>query len=87
MRIETVKTVWQKGHDSPDNYDRNLFKVIITKITTKGNDIVPISDLISNVYVRVPRAEVWIDLSRKEVTQVLDMPDEIRYEGNPVAIN
>lgn len=76
----------RQGHYSPKDYDTNHFKVIITKITTKGNHVVPISDLLTNVHSREPIAEIWIDLSKKQVTQVLDMPDNIRYEGVPVAI-
>lgn len=76
----------RQGHYSPKDYDTNHFKVIITKITTKGNHVVPISDLLTNVHSRESITEIWIDLSRKQVTQVLDMPDNIRYEGVPVAI-
>lgn len=76
----------RQGHYSPKDYDTNHFKVIITKITTKGNDVVPVSDLLTNIHSREPITEIWIDLSKKQVTQVLDMPDNIRYEGVPVAI-
>lgn len=76
----------RQGHHSPNDYDTNLFKVIITKVTTRNNDIIPTSNLLTNIYARDPIAEIWINLSTKQVTQILDMPENIRYEGVPVAI-
>ena len=76
----------RQGHYSPSDYDTNLYKVIITKITTRNNNTVPTSDLLTNVYAREAIAEVWVDLSRQQVTQILDMPQNIRYDKIPVAI-
>lgn len=76
----------RQGHHSPSNYDTNLYKVIITKITRKNNNSVSTSDLLTNVYAREAIAEVWVNLSRQQVVQVLDMPENIRYDGVPVAI-
>ena len=76
----------RQGHYSPSNYNANLYKVIITKITTRNNNTVSASDLLTNVYAREAIAEVWVDLSKQQVTQILDMPQTIRYDGIPTAI-
>lgn len=76
----------RQGHYSPKNYDNNRFKVIITKVTTKNDKIVSPSNLLTNISIREPLLEVWLDLSNHQVTQILDMPDRLRYEGIPVAI-
>ena len=78
--------VIRQGHYSPKDYDTNLYKVIITKVTTKGNDVVPISKLLTNIYAREPIVEVWVNLSGGQITKILDMPNNIRYEGVPMAI-
>jgi protein-S-isoprenylcysteine O-methyltransferase Ste14 len=74
------------GHLSPSKYDRNQFKVILTKGVTKGNIAVPTPKLFLNLYKREPIAEIWINLTEQKVTKILDMPENIRYEGIPVAV-
>ena len=78
--------VVKKGHSSPKDYNTDLFKVIITKITTRDNNMVATSELLTNVYTREAITEVWIDLSKDKVIKTLDMPKNIRYKGIPVAI-
>ena len=76
----------RQGHHSPSDYDTNLYKVIITKVTTRNSNPVATTDLLTNVYTRKAIVEVWVDLSKQQVTKVLDMPENIRYEGVPTAI-
>ena len=73
------------GHHSPRNYDDNLYKIIITRVITR-NDGVPIENLLTNVHTREPIVEIWVDLSTQSIIQILDMPEEIMFEGIPVAI-
>lgn len=75
-----------KGHLSPGDYDTNLFKVIITKVIIKGNNVVPSTNFLNNIYRRDAIAEIWINFSEQKVTQILDMPENIRYDGVPVAV-
>ena len=76
----------RQGHLSPKDYDTNLFKVIITKVTIKCNNIIPTTNFLTNIYKKDPIAEIWINFSEQKVTQILDMPENIRYEGVPVAV-
>jgi protein-S-isoprenylcysteine O-methyltransferase Ste14 len=75
-----------QGHLSPGDYDTNLFKVIITKVIIKGNNVVPSTNFLNNIYRRDAIAEIWINFSEQKVTQILDMPENIRYDGVPVAV-
>ena len=43
-------------------------------------------EILTLVYLREPIVEVWVDLSTHAVTKVLDMPEEIMYQGVPVAV-
>ncbi len=76
----------KQGHRSPSDYDTNLFKIIITKAVTRNNDIVAVENLLENLYAREAIVEIWIDLSEQTVTKILDMPENIRYEGVPVSV-
>jgi protein-S-isoprenylcysteine O-methyltransferase Ste14 len=73
------------GHHSPLNYDDNLYKIIITRVITRS-DVVTIENLLRNVHSREPIVEIWIDLYEQSVTQILDMPEHIMFDGIPVAI-
>ena len=72
-----------RGHRSPRNYDTNHFKVIITKVNLRNNND---AFELTNVHTREFVTEVWIDLLEQSVTQILDRPEEIMYEGIPVAL-
>lgn len=76
----------RKGHHSPNDYDTNHFKIIITKVITKNNKIADVKNLLTNLYAREAIAEIWIDLSEQTVIKILDMPEKVRYEGIPVAV-
>ena len=43
-------------------------------------------EILTSVYLREPVAEVWINLSTNTVISVLEMPEEIKYEGIPVSV-
>ena len=75
-----------RAHYSPRNYDANLYKVIITRISLRNNNNIPTARMLTNIHTREGIVEIWIDLSEQRITQILDMPDNIRYDGIPVAI-
>lgn len=75
-----------KGHKSSTNYDPNLFKAIFTKAVIRDGTSAEGKDILKYVYLREPIIEVWVDLTSQTITKILDMPEEIMYEGVPVAI-
>ena len=77
---------YTKGHKSPAAYDQNLYKVIITKAAVREGAEATGKEILTSVYLREPIAEVWVDLSARTVIRVLDMPEEIKYQGVPVAV-
>ena len=77
---------YTKGHESPSNFDPNLYKIIITKAIMRNQADASGKEILTSVYLREPIAEVWIDLSTKTVTSVLDMPKNVKYQGIPVAV-
>ena len=77
---------YTKGHSSPAGYDPNLYKVIITKADTWNGAEATGKEILTSVCMREPIAEVWVDLSASAIIKVLDMPEEIKYQGVPVAV-
>jgi protein-S-isoprenylcysteine O-methyltransferase Ste14 len=77
---------YTSGHSSPGDYDPNLYKVIITKASAQGGAEATGKEILTSVYLREPVAEVWVDISAGAVTEVLDMLEEKKYQGIPVAV-
>ena len=75
-----------QGHKSPRNYDRNLYKVILTKADIRDGKAATGKDILTSVYMREPILEVWVDLSTNTVIKILEMPTEIKYKGIPGAV-
>lgn len=78
--------VYRKGHSAPADYDRNEYKMIITRADLRKDDILSDFDFLRNVVNREGVVEVWVDMEESKVIQVLDMPEAIKYEGIPEAI-
>ena len=73
-------------HNNPQNYDKNMYKVIFNKADIRANQDVRGKDIISNVAKREPLVEVWIDVAERKVVKIQEIPDKIMYENIPVAI-
>jgi len=73
-------------HLQPEDYDRNLYKIIFTEVELRGGEYKDASEFLGLVIRRLPVAEVWIDLGRSRVTEVKDPPHAIKYENIPVAL-
>lgn len=77
---------YRAGHRSPSNYDDSLYKIIFTEAKIRGNKNVVGKEILTNVLTREPLIEVWVDLRDKKVIQVLEIPDDYKYQGIPVAV-
>lgn len=77
---------YTRGHSSPGDYDQSLYKVIITKADMRDGTDATGKEILMSVRLREPVVEVWVDLSARTVIKVLDMPEEIKYQGIPVAV-
>jgi hypothetical protein len=75
-----------RGHYAPAEYDRNLYKIVFTRIDLRGDPNVQGKDLLRNVAKRMPVVEVRVDLAQQQVVRIDNPPGHINYENIPVAI-
>jgi hypothetical protein len=72
------------GHLSPAGYDDRQYKVIFTAVRCYGNPAGP--EMFTKIREREPLAEVWVNAAEARVTRVLDIPNNYKYRGIPVAV-
>lgn len=77
---------YRKGHKSPQNYNPNFYKIIFLGATVP--EIINPSgvEILTKTNKTTPLVEVWVDLASKRVTDIKEMPDNIKYNGIPEAI-
>ena len=75
-----------RGHYSPAAYNRDLFKIIITKAYLRDGVTAAGKGILTSVYLREPIVEVWVNFSDRAVVKILDMPEEIMFRGIPVSV-
>ena len=80
------KIEFGRGHYSPAVYDRDLYKVILTKAYLRDEASAIGKEILTSVYLREPIVEVWINLSSNAVVKILDIPEEIMFKGIPVSV-
>lgn len=77
---------YRAGHKSDSNYDATQYKCIITRAIPRNDSFTSGKSILTQLHSRQPLLEVWVDTSTHQVTQILQMPDEIKYDGIPEAI-
>lgn len=77
---------YRAGHKSPADYDHNLYKIIFTKATMRSGENVEGKDILTQVSERKGIVEVWVDLAKGKVTQILELPESVKYGNIPVAV-
>ena len=77
---------YRAGHLSPSDYDDTRYKIIFTIAEIRGNTEAIGKEIVTTVLTREPLIEVWIDLDEQMVIQVLEIPDDYKYQGIPVAV-
>lgn len=73
-------------HFLPQNYDKNLYKVIFTQAILSNKREVEGKNILLNTLKRLPIIEVHIDLSQNQVTNVQNPPKNVRYQDIPVPL-
>ena len=84
--IPMNKVEHKGGHYSPGAYDRDLYKIILTKAYLRDGVTATGKEILTSVYMREPLVEVWVNLSNQSVVKILDIPEEIMFKGIPVSI-
>lgn len=77
---------YRAGHKSTQDYNRNTYKIIFLKPQLSNSDISKGSDILWRVQAIQPVVEVWVDLAQNQVTDIKEMPEQVKYEGIPEAI-
>ncbi len=75
-----------EGHYFPADYNRNLYKIVFTRVDLHTSEAIQGKDILLNVVQRTPVVEVTVDLSQNKVVLVKEPPAHVRFEGVPVAI-
>lgn len=77
---------YRSGHASPKDYDPSQYKVILTKAVLRNNSDTSGRNILTYTIERQPLTEIWVDLNSRKVTQILEIPEDYKYRGIPVAI-
>jgi protein-S-isoprenylcysteine O-methyltransferase Ste14 len=90
-----VPTTWQiseipmrgeGGHRVPQDYDRNLYKVIFSQAVLPPGQTASGAQILFTAIHKTAILEVWVDLAAGQVTQVMEPPATVRYDGVPVPV-
>jgi hypothetical protein len=74
------------GHHHPAGYDKNLVKIVFTKVDLRTEKKTEGKEIILNAMKRTPVAEVKVDLAKHKVIEIDDPVTKIKYENIPVAL-
>ncbi len=74
------------GHHQPENYDRNLYKVLITKAKLTTDSLVNGADIIKKTFGRVPLLVAKVDRAKGEVTGIETPPPHVRWGDIPTPL-
>ncbi len=74
------------GHYHPAGYDKNLVKIVFTKVDLRTEKEVEGKEIILNTIKRTPVAEVGVDLAKNKVIEIADPVKAMKYENIPVAL-
>jgi protein-S-isoprenylcysteine O-methyltransferase Ste14 len=74
------------GHLSPSDYDDTQYKVIVTSVRCRDVQKAMGKHILLQAMEREPLAEAWVDLKKLAVTRLLEIPDNYKYRGIPVAV-
>lgn len=77
---------YRSGHKSNPDYDTSKYKIIFMNATLAANAGEDPKDILWKTATIRPMVEVWVDLKEERVTDIMPMPDTIKYEGIPEAI-
>lgn len=74
------------GHIHPDDYDRNLYKVVFTLAQLPEGSNADGKQILLTAVHKEPLVEVWLDLGRGEIAEILPAPETVKFDGVPVPV-
>lgn len=81
---ETPKGI--HGHYQPDDYDRSLYKVLLTRARTFSSEPLAAEAIIKQTCGREPLVLAYVDLEAGVVTNVETPPDHVRWGDIPTPL-
>lgn len=76
----------RQGHIQPDDFKRNLYKVLFTKVETHSGKSYKGADILKNVRRRIPLFTAYIDLNLDKVTKIKNTPATVLWGDIPTPI-
>ena len=83
--LETIPEGF-RGHDQPEDYDRNLYKVLITKAKLTTDRVVSGSDIIKKTFGRELVLVATVDKAKGEVIWLETPPLHVRWGDIPTPL-
>ena len=75
-----------KGHNNPENYDKNSYKIIFTKADIENDEEVEGKELILQTVKRTPLVEVKVDLAQNKVIAIENPAATVRWGDIPTPL-
>jgi hypothetical protein len=74
------------GHYKPEDYDKNIYKIIFTQVDLKSDKDIEGNEVMLNTIKRRPVVEVKLDLSQHSVIEVKNTPANVRWGNIPTPL-
>lgn len=85
--ISEVPMANGSGHILPQNYDRNLYKIIFARAElSPGKETSAGEQILLNAVHKIGIVEVWVNLATGEITKITDTPETVKFDGVPVPV-
>ena len=73
-------------HYTPDNYDKNIYKIVFTRAIIRAGQEAEGKEILFNTVKRIPLIEVTVNLSNNTVTHIANPPLKFKYMNIPVPL-
>ncbi|OGV08910.1 MAG: hypothetical protein A2499_09550 [Stygiobacter sp. RIFOXYC12_FULL_38_8] len=73
-------------HYTPDNYDKNIYKIVFTRAIIRAGQEAEGKEILFNTVKRIPLIEVTVNLSNNTVMHIVNPPSKFKYMNIPVPL-
>ncbi|MCX6152275.1 MAG: isoprenylcysteine carboxylmethyltransferase family protein [Ignavibacteriales bacterium] len=86
QEIPMNKVYEDTDHYLPDNYDKNIYKIVFTKAILRNGQEAEGKEILFSAAKRIPVIEVIVNLSKNSVTRIANPPVNFKYMNIPVPL-
>jgi protein-S-isoprenylcysteine O-methyltransferase Ste14 len=76
----------RRGHQQPENYNRDLFKILFTRSLMRNSSDWGGVDIIKNTIKRKPLFVVYVDRKKRSVTEIRTAPETVLWGDIPTPL-